>query len=47
VAPTERRKFVTGEEGVRLLAIGGVPGKAYEPPDFSEEGAPHPPMAKT
>ena len=22
----------TGEEGVTLLALGGTPGKAYEPP---------------
>ena len=25
------RKIVTGAEGVRLIALGGVPGKAYEP----------------
>lgn len=25
------RKIVTGTEGVRLIALGGVPGKAYEP----------------
>jgi mannose-6-phosphate isomerase-like protein (cupin superfamily) len=25
------RKVLPGDEGVRLLAIGGVPGKAYEP----------------
>jgi uncharacterized cupin superfamily protein len=29
------RKIVTGEEPVRLLALGGVPGKAYEVPEFS------------
>jgi quercetin dioxygenase-like cupin family protein len=46
VAPTERRKFVTGAEGARILAIGGVPGKAYVPPEFSEEGAPVPHMDK-
>lgn len=46
VAPTERRKWVTGERGVRILAIGGVPGRAYEPPEFSEEGAPQPSMDK-
>lgn len=26
-----KRKIVTGAEGVRLIALGGVPGKAYEP----------------
>jgi uncharacterized cupin superfamily protein len=46
VAPTERRKFVTGDEGVRILAVGGVPGRAYEPPEFSEEGAAAPHMDK-
>jgi quercetin dioxygenase-like cupin family protein len=44
VGPGERRKFVTGEEGVRILAIGGVPGKVYEPPEFTEEGGVSPPM---
>ncbi len=33
-----RRKFVTGDEGVRLLCLGGVPGQAYEPPGWTEEG---------
>ena len=31
VGPSVTRKFVTGEQGVRLLALGGTPGKAYEP----------------
>jgi mannose-6-phosphate isomerase-like protein (cupin superfamily) len=31
VGPTARRKILPGPEGVRLLAIGGVPGKAYDP----------------
>jgi mannose-6-phosphate isomerase-like protein (cupin superfamily) len=35
IGPGERRKFVTGEEPVRLLAIGAVPGKAYEVSDFT------------
>jgi quercetin dioxygenase-like cupin family protein len=42
VGPAELRKLSTGEEGARVLAIGGVPGAAYEPPDFTEEGAPDP-----
>jgi mannose-6-phosphate isomerase-like protein (cupin superfamily) len=31
VGPTARRKILPGAEGIRLLAIGGVPGKAYDP----------------
>jgi mannose-6-phosphate isomerase-like protein (cupin superfamily) len=31
VGPTARRKVLPGPDGVRLLAIGGVPGKAYDP----------------
>jgi mannose-6-phosphate isomerase-like protein (cupin superfamily) len=42
VGPAEKRKFVTGEEGVRLLALGAVPGGVYQAPEFSEEGAPPP-----
>jgi quercetin dioxygenase-like cupin family protein len=46
VGPNEKRKFVTGDQGVRILAIGGVPGKAYEPPEFTEEGGAPPPLTK-
>jgi uncharacterized cupin superfamily protein len=46
VGPGEKRKLVTGEEGVRILAIGAMPGKAYEPPEFTEEGAAEPPSVK-
>jgi mannose-6-phosphate isomerase-like protein (cupin superfamily) len=31
VGPTARRKILPGADGVRLLAIGGVPGQAYDP----------------
>ncbi len=31
VGPTARRKILPGPEGVRLLAISGVPGLAYDP----------------
>ncbi len=31
VGPTARRKILPGPDGVRLLAIGGVPGQAYNP----------------
>jgi mannose-6-phosphate isomerase-like protein (cupin superfamily) len=42
VGPRERRKLETGEEGARVAAIGGIPGAAYDPPDFTDEGAPDP-----
>ena len=42
VGPGERRKILTRDEGAQVLAIGGVPGKAYEPPEFTDEGAPDP-----
>jgi uncharacterized cupin superfamily protein len=42
VGPGVTRKITTGEEPVRLLAIGGTPGAAYSPPAFTEEGAPLP-----
>lgn len=42
VGPGAKRRFVAGAEGCRLLALGGVPGKAYEAPQFSELGAPDP-----
>ena len=42
VGPGEKRKIVTGDEGARILAIGGIPGQAYAPPEFTEEGQPDP-----
>ena len=30
VGPTARRKILPGADGIRLLAIGGVPGQAYD-----------------
>ncbi len=38
VAPEARRLFQTGAEGARLLIVGGAPGKAYEPQDWSSSG---------
>jgi mannose-6-phosphate isomerase-like protein (cupin superfamily) len=40
VSSGTKRKIVTGDEPVRILALGGVPGKAYEAPGVSEVGAP-------
>jgi mannose-6-phosphate isomerase-like protein (cupin superfamily) len=31
VGPDQKRKIIPGDEGVTLLALGGTPGKAYEP----------------
>ena len=35
VGPGEKRKIVTGDEGARVIAIGGTPGKAYEISPFT------------
>ncbi len=40
VGPGIRRKIVPGPDGVKLLCIGGVPGKIYRAPGFTESGAP-------
>ena len=42
VGPGVKRKIFTGEESMRLLAIGGIPGKPYEAPQNSKLGAPDP-----
>jgi mannose-6-phosphate isomerase-like protein (cupin superfamily) len=39
VGPATVRKITTGDEPVRLLAIGGTPGAAYAAPPFTELGA--------
>ena len=38
VGPTARRRIVAGAEGLRLLALGGVPGEPYDPPELSKLG---------
>jgi uncharacterized cupin superfamily protein len=42
VSPHVKRKIWTGDEELRLLAIGGVPGAPYEAPELSELGGPDP-----
>jgi mannose-6-phosphate isomerase-like protein (cupin superfamily) len=37
-----KRKLLAGPEGVRVLALGGVPGKVYERPEPFQLGAPDP-----
>lgn len=34
VGARQKRKIVPGSAGVTLLALGGTPGKAYEPPSW-------------
>jgi uncharacterized cupin superfamily protein len=46
VGATEKRKLVTGEEPARILAMGASPGRVYDPPEFTVEGAAAPPMVK-
>jgi mannose-6-phosphate isomerase-like protein (cupin superfamily) len=40
VGPGTKRKVTAGPAGVRLLVLGGVPGAPYEPPAWTELGAP-------
>jgi hypothetical protein len=42
VAPTTKRQILPGPDGVRILAVGGVPGGTYQPPDFTDLGGPEP-----
>jgi uncharacterized cupin superfamily protein len=35
VGPAQKRKIVTGSDPVRFIALGGVPGQAYDPPAFT------------
>ena len=46
VGAAEKRKLVTGDEPARILAMGATPGKAYEPPEFTYEGATSPSMSE-
>lgn len=42
VDPEAKRKIWPGSDGVRVLALGGIPGQAYEAPDLSKLGEPDP-----
>jgi hypothetical protein len=42
VASGTMRKVWPGDEGIRLLVLGGIPGKAYQAPDISRLGEPDP-----
>jgi uncharacterized cupin superfamily protein len=38
VGPGVSRTLRSGPDGLRVLIVGGAPGKAYEPPDWSSQG---------
>ena len=42
VGPSQMRKLVTRDEPAQVLVIGGIPGKSYGAPPFTEVGAPYP-----
>ena len=46
VGATEKRKLITGDEPARVIAMGAMPGRVYEPPEFTEEGTKPPPLEK-
>jgi glyoxylate utilization-related uncharacterized protein len=35
IGAAEKRKLVTGDEPATVLALGAIPGKAYQPPELS------------
>lgn len=43
VGPGETRKIVTSDQPARMLALGGMPGKAFETVAFTNEGEGGPP----
>jgi hypothetical protein len=42
VGPGATRKIYPGDEGARILALGGIPGKVYEASPITDLGAPDP-----
>ena len=46
VAPGTARKVYTGDEPIRMVIVGGVPGAVYEAPEVSQLGAPDPGIPK-
>ena len=47
VGAGSKRKITPGDQGVRLLALGGTPGNAYQPPEITQLGSPDPSLAQT
>jgi Cupin domain len=46
VGAIEKRKLVTGDEPARIIAMGAMPGRVYEPPEFTNEGTKPPSLDK-
>jgi hypothetical protein len=44
VGINQLRRLVPGAEGLRVIVIGGTPGKAFAPPAWTELGAAPPTM---
>jgi quercetin dioxygenase-like cupin family protein len=42
VGPGERRRVLAGPDGIRILVVGAIPGRAYEPWHRTVLGAPDP-----
>jgi mannose-6-phosphate isomerase-like protein (cupin superfamily) len=42
VGPDEERRIEAGADGIRFIALGGVPGRAYSPLAWTELGGPVP-----
>jgi mannose-6-phosphate isomerase-like protein (cupin superfamily) len=45
VSAGTKRRLLPGPQGIRILALGGVPGKLYERPEPFKLGAPDPTAA--
>ena len=46
VGPGAKRKIIPGDQGVRLLALGGTPGGVYEAPEITQLGSAGPRLAR-
>ena len=42
VGPDQRRKILPGADGIKFIALGGVPGRAHTPSAWTELGGPLP-----
>lgn len=42
VAAETKRKVIPGDDGIRMVIVGGIPGGVYEAPDVSKLGEPDP-----
>ena len=42
VGAKEKRRLAPGPDGIQVLALGGVPGKAFQAAEWTEAGAPAP-----